>query len=102
MGTKIRNLRIVSVIEAISYLLLLVATVVKQLGGTELGVSILGPIHGVLYLVFAVMVVIAREPLRWPWMKAIVALVIGSLPLGGFWLDQQWLAPAEAGARTER
>ncbi len=91
-----------SVVEAVSYLMLLVATVVKQLGGSELGVSILGPIHGVLYLVFAVLVVIAREPLRWPWTKAFFALVIGSLPLGGFWLDQQWLAPAEASAQTER
>lgn len=92
---KIRNLRVVSIIEAVSYLLLLVATVIKQAGGTEVGVSVLGPIHGVLYLVFAVLVVVAKEPLEWDWVRTFFALVIGSLPFGGFWLEKQWLAPAE-------
>ena len=34
---------------------LLVAAVVKRMGGTELGVTIVGPIHGVLFLVYAAM-----------------------------------------------
>ena len=45
----IRLLRVVSITEATSYLALLVATVVKQTGGSEAGVTVLGPIHGVLY-----------------------------------------------------
>jgi len=93
VGSTIGNLRRVSIADAVSYLMLLAAAVVKQGGGTETGVAILGPIHGVLYLVFALLVLVARQPLGWPWTRALMALVIGSLPLGGFWLERQWLAP---------
>lgn len=75
-----------------SYLLLLVATVVKQTGGSETGVTVLGPIHGVLFLVFVALVVVTRRALEWPWSRAIMAMVIGSLPFGGFWIDRNWLA----------
>lgn len=92
----VRRLRIASVTEAVTYLLLLVATVVKASGGSEAGVAVLGPVHGVLYLVFAALVLRARELLAWNWTRAITALIIGSLPLGGFWLERRWLAPAEA------
>ena len=95
MGNQIRNLRIASVVEAVSYLPLLVATVVKQAGGAETGVSVLGPIHGVLYLIFAAMVMATKETLGWDWMKTFSALLIGSLPLGGFWLERKWLAPVD-------
>ena len=90
------NLRRISVIEAISYLALLIATVLKQTRNTEIGVTILGPIHGVLYLIFAAMILRDRTQLGWPWTKAFLALVIGALPFGGFWLDQKWLAPLQS------
>lgn len=89
------NLRRISVIEAISYLALLTATILEQTRDTEIGVTILGPVHGVLYLVFASMILRHRTQLGWPWINALQALVIGSLPFGGFWLDQKWLAPLE-------
>jgi integral membrane protein len=92
----ITNLRRISVIEAISYFALLIATILKWTRGAEIGVTILGPIHGVLYLVFAAMILRHRTQLGWPWTKALQALVIGSLPVGGFWLDQKWLAPLQA------
>jgi integral membrane protein len=88
----ISNLRRISVIEAVSYLALLVATLLKRTHDAELGVQILGPVHGLLYLVFAAMFIARREALGWMWSKTIAALVIGSLPFGGFWLDQQWLS----------
>lgn len=89
----IRQLRLLSVTEAVSYLALLVATAVKQTGGTEAGVTVLGPIHGVLYLVFVAAIVWRQEALEWPWPKAFTAMIIGALPFGGFWLDRNWLAP---------
>jgi integral membrane protein len=90
------NLRRISVIEAISYLALLIATILKQTRDAEIGVTILGPIHGVLYLIFAAMILRDRTRLGWPWIKALAAIVIGSLPFGGFWLDQKWLAPLQS------
>lgn len=93
----IRNLRIASVAEATSYLALLVATIIKQTGGTETGVTVLGPIHGVLYLIFAALVLSNQSELGWDWARTIIALVVGSLPFGGFWLERSWLAPLADG-----
>lgn len=89
------NLRRISIIEATSYLALLVATVVKQTGGSEAGVTVLGPIHGVLYLVFAAMIIGHKNALGWDIVRTVLALFIGALPFGGFWLERQWLSSAE-------
>lgn len=89
----IRQLRIVSVTEAVSYLALLMATIVDWTGGSDLGVTVLGPVHGVLYLTFCGMVAWRRDRLEWTWVQALTAMIIGSLPFGGFWLDQKWFAP---------
>lgn len=89
------NLRRISVIEAVSYLVLIVAAVIKRAGGTEMGVTIVGPIHGVLFLGFAAMILMNFKELGWPLWKAIAGIFIGSLPFGGFYLDQMWLKPLE-------
>lgn len=91
----IRELRAVSIAEAVSYLALLIATIVKWTGGSDVGVTILGPIHGLLYLVFVAFIVWRRRALDWSWVRALTAIIIGSLPFGGFWIDQKWLAPLE-------
>lgn len=91
----IRQLRLVSITEATSYLALLVATAVERTGGSEDGVTVLGPIHGVLYLVYAGLMLWRRRRLGWSWTRTLVALVAGSLPFGGYWIDRRWLAPLE-------
>lgn len=91
----IRRLRLLSLTEATSYVALLLATVVKAAGWTDIGVTVLGPVHGVLYLAFVAAIARCREALGWPWAKAFTAMIIGSLPLGGYWLERSWLAPME-------
>jgi len=92
---SLRNLRWISTIEAVSYLALLAGTIIKRSGGTEAGVTIIGPIHGVLFLAFAMMILINYQMLRWPLWKAIAAIFLGSLPFGGFYIERKWLAPLE-------
>jgi len=91
----IRQLRLLSVAEATSYLMLLAATAIEQTGGSATGVTVIGPVHGVLYLVFVAAMAWRRTALRWPWPKAFSAMIIGSVPLGGFWLERNWLAPLD-------
>lgn len=91
----VRNLRRVSVIEAISYLVLVVAAIVKRTGGTGSGVSVVGPIHGILFLVYAAMLLRDHKALGWTLWKAVAAMIIGSLPFGGFWVERRWLAPLD-------
>lgn len=82
-------------IEAVSYLVLIVATVIKRTSGSEIGVTVMGPVHGLLFLGFAGMILMHFRALGWPLWKAISGIFIGSLPLGGFYIDQKWLKPLQ-------
>ena len=88
----LRNVRFASRAEATSHLLLLAAVAIELTGGPS-AVAVIGPIHGVLYLVFAALIVRARHRFGWAGAQVLNALIIGALPLGGFWLDRRWFAP---------
>lgn len=66
----------VSVAETISFLGLLIA----MLLGSDAGVSATGAVHGVLFLIYMLFVVLAREALGWSW--AFSALIIVTGPVG--------------------
>lgn len=91
----VRRLRRVSVVEATSYLVLVAAAIVKRTSGAELGVTVMGPIHGILFLVYAGLLLRDHQALGWTLWKTVTAMVLGSLPFGGFWVEHQWLAPLD-------
>ncbi len=91
LKTSIGRLRIVSLIEGISYLLLLgIAMPLKYLAGQPEMVSVVGALHGILTVVFVLAVVQVTIEHRWPLMRAIGALVASVIPFGAFYLDR-WL-----------
>ena len=96
----IRNFRYLAVAEAISFLVLIVASVIKNTGGSELGVQILGPLHGLLFIGYIAMVFGLMKPAGWS-PKVTFWIVVGAIvPFGGFVVDW-WLArnaPADAAA----
>lgn len=87
----VARLRLVSILEAVSYLVLLTATVVKYTADQEAGVTVMGPVHGILYLVFAGLVLMDRDELGWPGTRVLGALVLGAVPFGGFYIERNWL-----------
>jgi integral membrane protein len=76
-------LRAVAVAEAISWLALIVATVVKYTADHPIGVKILGPIHGVLFIAYVVLALAVRAQLRWNAKTLLIVLVDAVLPGGG-------------------
>ena len=82
--TAARAMRWTATAEATSWLLLIVATVIKYAAGRQLGVQILGPIHGALFLLYLVVVAAAWWSLRWSPRTVVVVLVDSLLPGGGF------------------
>lgn len=96
MDRLLSRLRIASLTEAVSYLLLLlVAMPLKYLAGEPMAVKVLGMIHGLLFMILIWLIVRTKFETSWPasrlWLLAIASLV----PLMPFFLDRsvrQWLA----------
>ena len=94
-----RTFRIVALAEAISFLALLVASYLKHTGHGEVGVSILGPIHGALFLAYVVLAVRLREHFRWTSSTTAWVLAGAVLPFGGFAVER-WLVRRAATVPT--
>jgi integral membrane protein len=95
---SIKALRLVALAEATSFLALLVASYLKHTDRTELGVQVLGPIHGALFLGYCALVIILRPDTRWSTRTTAWLLAAAVVPFGGYavdwWLARRW-APRE-------
>jgi integral membrane protein len=80
----IRWFRLVEVAEAASWLLLIVATVVKYADDAPLGVHVMGPIHGVLFLAYVILALEVRRRVQWGGRTLAIVLAESILPGGGF------------------
>jgi integral membrane protein len=86
---EIGAFRVVAVVEAVTYLVLLAAVVLKRvLDGPDL-VSALGPIHGIAFLVYLVLVLRIRESQGWNLGRTIVVILLSAVPFGGFWVERR-------------
>jgi integral membrane protein len=88
---NLRNFRLVAIAEATSFLLLLVASYLKRAEDQELGVQILGPIHGGLFIAFVVIALNIRHELAWTTRTTLLVLAGAVVPFGGYAVDR-WLA----------
>ena len=75
--TAVRALRLVALLESVSFAVLLVGSVLKRTTGPDL-VPVLGPVHGALYVALVVLVLATRDRLRWSLWFTLVMLTIGS------------------------
>ena len=81
--------RLVALVEAVSYLFLLSAVFVKRVLDGPDAVAVLGPIHGIAFLVYLLLTLLVREEQGWtPW-QTVVVLVASALPFGGFVVNQR-------------
>ncbi|MCW2899654.1 MAG: hypothetical protein JWO67_1919 [Streptosporangiaceae bacterium] len=92
----VRILRVVSLAEATSFLLLLAATAVKYGAGAPQGVKVLGPIHGVLFLAYVALVLLARERTGWDPRRTVLALFAGVVPVAPYFVERHWLRTPQA------
>lgn len=76
--------RTVALIEAVSFLALLVATFVKRvIEGPDL-VPVLGPIHGILFLAYVLLTLLVREEQGWTLGQTLIVLIASAIPFGAF------------------
>lgn len=93
-ATALRRLRLVSGPEALSFLLLLVCSVLKRTTDFN-AVPVMGAVHGVLVVLYVLFWADAWNRAKWPLRTAAFYLLMSVLPTGGFFADRRLRREAE-------
>lgn len=89
MKSRINNLRIIGFIEGVSFVfLLLIAMPLKYYFDLPMAVKITGWIHGVLFVLYILAVLMAIKAMQWNWVSVLIALSASLIPIGTFMLDK--------------
>jgi len=95
--TSISRLRIIGLIEGISFLVLLgVAMPLKYFAGLPQAVRIVGWIHGLLFIAFCVALTQAHQEAKWKLGRTGGVLIAALLPFGPFVIDKRLRQEDEA------
>ena len=88
--SSMRHFRFIGVLEGISYLILLgIAMPLKYLADFPHAVKYTGWAHGVLFVLFGVLLLKVWIEYKWSFKKTAVAFVASLLPFGTFVLDRK-------------
>lgn len=96
-----KRLRYVALAEATSFLVLLVFSVIKRTADNELGVQIMGPIHGLLFVAYIALAINVRSEYGWSGRTTFWVMVGAVVPFGGYVVDR-WLLGEERRLAAER
>ena len=84
--------RIISLLEGISYILLLfVAVPIKYFGNDEQYVKLLGMPHGLLFVVYIVLAFLIKDQMKWNTQTLLQVLLASIIPFGTFYIDKKYL-----------
>lgn len=91
MKRTFRQFRLIAKIEGISYLVLLFfAMPLKYFANMPLAVTIVGGIHGFLFVLFCILLfmVFVKHKMGFGW--AVKAFISSIIPFGTFYMDKYW------------
>jgi integral membrane protein len=87
-ASALHRLRLVSAPEAVSFLLLLLCSVLKRTTDFN-AVPVMGAVHGILFLLYVLFWAIAWKRTRWAFSTAALYFVLSVLPTGGFFAERK-------------
>lgn len=94
----LERLRLVSVLEGASLLLLLlVAMPLKYLLHQPAAVRVVGMAHGLLFVAYVLLLIQNTIGLRWSAGKFLLGLVLSVVPGGAFWAERRLFNPDAGG-----
>ncbi|CAL9445821.1 MULTISPECIES: DUF3817 domain-containing protein [unclassified Streptomyces] len=93
-AAALRRLRLVSAPEAISFLLLLVCSVLKRTTDFN-AVPVMGMVHGILFVLYVIFWADAWNRAKWSAGTGILYFVLSVLPTGGFFAERRLKREAE-------
>ncbi len=89
--------RITAYAEATTFLMLLGSSLLFRVFDGPDFISVMGPVHGMAFLVYLVLVLVIREGQGWRFWRTVGVILLAAVPLGGFWagshLRNEELAP---------
>lgn len=94
--------RKIALAEGVSFLvLLLIAMPLKYMADWPIGVTIIGGIHGLLFIAFLVMAWEVKKEFKKDWNWVFKSFIASILPFGTFWMDHtNWKKEESAIERT--
>lgn len=93
--TPLGRLRIMAILEGISYILLGVTMPLKYLHNMPTPNYYVGMIHGVLFIVYCLMVVYVGLKKNWKMKIILFGLIASLIPFGTFYADWKWFKMME-------
>jgi integral membrane protein len=100
MEAALTRFRVMAYVVGVLLLILVfVAVPLRYLGNEPLLVSIVGPIHGFLYMVYLVTAFDLALRARWPFMRTILVLLAGTIPVMSFVAERKatrWIHEGDA------
>ncbi|PHS63996.1 MAG: hypothetical protein COB12_09055 [Flavobacterium sp.] len=95
MNLSIKTFRIISTLEAISFLVLLgIAMPLKYIAKIEAGeeiVRVVGMLHGLLFIAYVLGAFIMKEKLKWSIPTLLIVILCSVLPFGPFYVERKYL-----------
>ncbi|MCX4754944.1 DUF3817 domain-containing protein [Kitasatospora purpeofusca] len=96
-SSAVHRLRLVSGPEGVSFLLLLLCSVLKRTTSFN-GVPVMGAVHGILFILYVVFWIMAWQSQKWDVKRGAVLFVLSVLPGGGFVAERMLAKEERAGA----
>lgn len=100
-ASAIRRLRLVSAPEAVSFLLLLVCSVLKRTTDFN-AVPVMGRVHAFLFIVYLIFWIDAWVRTKWSAKTGIWYFFLSVLPTGGFFAERKLKRESEAAVIAAR
>lgn len=86
---SVKNFRLMGLIEGYSYLILLfIAMPLKYLAGYPIYVKVAGMTHGVLFILFCLLLLKALDDAKWSHKESILFFAASLIPFGTFFTDK--------------
>jgi integral membrane protein len=90
LKTQIGRLRILAHLEGISFLVILFITMplkyFMEMGQPN---KVVGMIHGMLFILYILAVIMVKIEKSWKFKKTFIALIVSVIPFGTFWADKR-------------
>ena len=100
LSNSLQRLRVISFIEGISYLLLLFVGMPLKYGlGIRVVNYILGMGHGILTMIFVLLLMLAFSERKLTLSQVVQVFVASLIPFGAFWAEKQfqvWMEQAQS------